>query len=88
MPDRGLGYYLLFGMASAMADSDNPRQLSLDKIITTLPATRAARPVNTGSRAHWRLVEPAEADQDLASQHSAFCQTSLSYRNPGNDVRL
>jgi hypothetical protein len=42
------------------------------------------------SRVHRRLIEPIETEQDneLAFQHSVFCQTSLPYRNPGDDVRL
>jgi hypothetical protein len=71
-----------------MADNDNP-QLSLGGIIANLPAVRAAKKANTMSRVHRRLIEPVETDQDneLAFQHSVFCQTSLPYRNPGDDVR-
>src|SRR3954454_2739288 len=73
--------------------TDNPKdptQLSLGGIITNLPAVRAAKKANTMSRVHRRLIEPIEADQDneIAFQHSVFCQTSLPYRNPGDDVRL
>jgi hypothetical protein len=76
-----------------MADNDNPRdpaQLSLGGIVANLPAVRAARKANTMSRVHRRLIEPIETEQDneLAFQHSVFCQTSLPYRNPGDDVRL
>jgi len=75
-----------------MADNDNPRdpaQLSLGGIVADLPAVRAARKANTLSRVHRRLIEPIETEQDnqLAFQHSVFCQTSLPYRNPGDDVR-
>jgi Plasmid encoded RepA protein len=72
-----------------MADNDNP-QLSLSTIIANLPAVRAAKKANTMSRVHRRLIEPIETEQDnqLAFQHSVFCQTSLPYRNPGDDVRL
>jgi hypothetical protein len=36
-----------------------------------------------------RLIEPSEQNnQDLAFQHTVFCQTSLPYRDPGDDVRL
>ena len=38
-----------------------------------------------------RLVEAADlltgSEQEIAFQHSLFCQTSLPYRNPGPDVR-
>jgi hypothetical protein len=42
------------------------------------------------SRVHRRLIEPGKQDgeRDLAYQHTVFCQTSLPYRNPGDDVRL
>jgi hypothetical protein len=42
------------------------------------------------SRVHRRLIEPGKHDgeRDLAYQHTVFCQTSLPYRNPGDDVRL
>jgi hypothetical protein len=71
--------------------NDNP-QLSLGNIIASLPAVRAAKKVNTMSRVHRRLIEPAElADDDdeprLSYQHTVFCQTSLPYRNPGEEVR-
>jgi hypothetical protein len=73
--------------------NDNPKdpaQLSLGGIVANLPAVKAARKANTMSRVHRRLIEPIEADHDneLAFQHSVFCQTSLPYRNPGDDVRL
>jgi Plasmid encoded RepA protein len=73
--------------------NDNPKdpaQLSLGEIVTSLPAVRAAKKANTMSRVHRRLIEPIETEQDneLAFQHSVFCQTSLPYRNPGDDVRL
>src|SRR4051812_13673043 len=68
----------------------DPAQMSLGGIVTSLPAVRAAKKVNTLSRVHRRLIEPLETDQDneLAFQHSVFCQTSLPYRNPGDNVRL
>jgi replication initiator protein len=73
-----------------MADNsnDNP-QLSLGNIIANLPAVRAAKKANLMSRVHRRLIEPIETEQDndLAFQHSVFCQTSLPYRNPGDGVR-
>jgi hypothetical protein len=68
------------------ADNDNP-QLSLGGIVTNLPAVRAAKKINPLSRVHRRLIEPLEGDLELAFQHSVFCQTSLPYRNPGDDVR-
>ncbi len=47
---------------------------------------RAAKPL---SRVQQRLLDPIEQDKErLAFQHSVFCQTSLPYRDPGNDVRL
>jgi hypothetical protein len=39
------------------------------------------------SRVHRRLIEPIERDGELAFQHTVFCQTSLPYRDPGDDVR-
>ena len=70
--------------------NDNP-QLSLGAIIASLPAVKAAKKANTMSRVHRRLIEPIETEQDnepqLAFQHTVFCQTSLPYRNPGDDVR-
>jgi hypothetical protein len=74
------------------ADNDNP-QLNLGNIITSLPAVRAKK-TNTMSRVHRRLIEPVElAEQDadqsrLSFLHTVFCQTSLPYRNPGDDLRL
>jgi hypothetical protein len=73
--------------------TDNPKgQLALGDIVTSLPAVRAAKKANTLSRVHRRLFEQpdelAEQDSDeLAFQHTVFCQTSLPYRNPGDDVR-
>jgi Plasmid encoded RepA protein len=73
------------------ADNDNP-QLSLGNIIASLPAVRAAKKINPNSRVHRRLIEPVELAEDdeqrLSFQHTVFCQTSLPYRNPGDDVRL
>lgn len=74
-----------------MNDGDNP-QLSLGNIIASLPAVRAAKKVNTMSRVHRRLIEPVDLAEDadeprLSYQHTVFCQTSLPYRNPGEDVR-
>ncbi|MGE3517282.1 MAG: replication protein RepA [Hyphomicrobium sp.] len=69
----------------------DPAQMSLGGIVTSLPAVRAAKKVNTLSRVHRRLIEPLETDQDnearLAFQHTVFCQAGLPYRNPGDDVR-
>ena len=85
------------GSVTVMADSvdDNPQdpQRSIADILTNLPAVRAAKKVNTLSRVHRRLITPLDAEQDdgearLAFQHTVFCQTSLPYRNPGDDVRL
>lgn len=39
------------------------------------------------SRIHRRLIEPIEQAVELSFQHTVFCQTSLPYRNPGDDVR-
>ncbi len=70
--------------------NDNP-QLSLGAIVANLPAVKVAKKANTMSRVHRRLIEPIETEQDnepqLAFQHTVFCQTSLPYRNPGDDVR-
>jgi alpha-D-ribose 1-methylphosphonate 5-triphosphate diphosphatase PhnM len=73
--------------------NDNPKdpaQLGLGGIITNLPAVRVAKKANLMSRVHRRLIEPielTEQDNELAFQHSVFCQTSLPYRNPGDHVR-
>jgi Plasmid encoded RepA protein len=73
------------------ANNDNP-QLSLGNIIASLPAVRAAKKINPNSRVHRRLIEQVELAEDdeqrLSFQHTVFCQTSLPYRNPGDDVRL
>jgi hypothetical protein len=80
-----------------MADRSNdnpqdPAQMSLGGIVTSLPAVRAAKKANTLSRVHRRLIEPIETDQDnearLSFQHTVFCQAGLPYRNPGDDVRI
>jgi Plasmid encoded RepA protein len=79
-----------------MADSSNdnpedPAQKSLGDVLLNLPAVRAAKKVNTLSRVHRRLIEPlddSEQGHELAFQHTVFCQTSLPYRDPGDDVRL
>jgi hypothetical protein len=39
------------------------------------------------SRVHRRLIKPIERESELAFQHTVFCQTSLPYRDPGDDVR-
>lgn len=79
-----------------MADSTNnnpqgPEQKSLADILVNLPAVRASKKANTLSRVHRRLIEPIETEQDddprLAFQHTVFCQTSLPYRNPGDEIR-
>lgn len=78
-----------------MADSPNPdsqdgAQRSLADVLVDLPAVRAARKVNTLSRVHRRLIERGEPDQEsdqLAFQHTVLCQTSLPYRDPGDEVR-
>jgi hypothetical protein len=80
-----------------MADSSDknnppdPAQKSLGDVLLNLPAVRAAKKVNTLSRVHRRLIEPIEPedgdDARLAFQHTVFCQTSLPYRDPGDDVR-
>ena len=76
---------------SAKDNRHDPAQHSLADILTNLPAVRAAKKVNTLSRVHRRLIEPlddSEQGRELAYQHTVFCQTSLPYRDPGNDVRL
>jgi Plasmid encoded RepA protein len=73
-----------------MADNENP-QLNLGGIIANLQAVRAARRANLNSHVHRRLINPpelTEQNNQLAFQHTVFCQTSLPYRNPGDDVRL
>jgi hypothetical protein len=75
-----------------MIEADEPdesKQTSLAEIVGNLPAVKAAKKVNTLSRIHERLIaQPEESDKDrLAYQHTVFCQTSLPYRNPGDDVR-
>src|SRR5271155_3169925 len=67
----------------SMNDGDNP-QLSLGNIITSLPAVRAAKKVNTLSRVHRRLIEPVELAEDgdeprLSFQHTVFCQAGLPW---------
>jgi hypothetical protein len=76
------------------SSNDNPKdpaQLGLNlPAVTSLPAVRAAKKATAMSRVHRRLIEPVELteqDNELAFQHSVFCQTSLPYRNPGDDVR-
>ena len=57
---------------------------------TRLPAVRAATKGRTPSRVQRRLIEPyddSEAARELAFQHTAFCQTSLPYRDPGDEMR-
>lgn len=70
-----------------MADSGNDEPQSLAVILATVPAVRAVKKVNTLSRVHRRLIEPVADDDELAFQHTVFCQTGLPYRNPGDDVR-
>jgi hypothetical protein len=43
---------------------------------------------NELSRVHRRLIDLIGPDDDLSFQHTVFCQTSLPYRDPGDDVRL
>ena len=70
-------------------EPDSPKQTSLADILGSLPAVKAAKKVNTLSRVHQRLIaQPEEGDDArLAFQHTVFCQTSLPYRNLGDDVR-
>jgi hypothetical protein len=78
-------------MADSVNDDPQDPQRSIADILTSLPAVRAAKKVNTLSRVHRRLITPLDAEDDeqrLAFQHTVFCQTSLPYRNPGDDVRL
>jgi Plasmid encoded RepA protein len=66
-------------------------QRSLEDVLTNLPAVRAAKKVKTLGPVHRRLIEPlddSEQGRDLAYQHTVFCQTSLPYRDPGDDMRL
>ena len=83
------------GKLPVMADSVNdnphdPAQQGMADILVSLPAVRAGRKANGLSRIDRRLIEPIETGQDnerLAFQHTVFCQTSLPYRDPGDDVR-
>jgi Plasmid encoded RepA protein len=66
-------------------------QRSLGDVLTNLPAVRAAKKVKTLGPVHRRLIEPlddSEQGRELAYQHTVFCQTSLPYRDPGDDVRV
>lgn len=76
----------------AKRTNENPpdsTQMSLGRIVTNLPAVRAAKKINQNSRVSRRLIEPIDAEHDeLTFQHSVFCQTSLPFKNPGDDVRL
>lgn len=78
-------------MADSLSNDPQDPQRSIADILMSLPAVRAAKKVNTLSRVHRRLIEPIETDQGneprLAFQHTVLCQTSLPYRNPGDDVR-
>lgn len=76
--------------SSSKNNPQDPAQKSLGDVLLNLPAVRAAKKVNTLSRVHRRLIEPRliEQDSELAFQHTVFCQTSLPYRDPGNDVRV
>jgi hypothetical protein len=71
------------------AEEPDSQPRSLADLLGGLPAVKAAKKVNTLSRVHQRLIaQPEEGDeQRLAFQHTVFCQTSLPYRNPGNEVR-
>jgi len=72
-----------------MTDADNEQpQFSLGEIVTKLPAVRAARKVNVSSHVHRRLITPSGDDDEIAFQHTVFCQAGFPYRNPGDDVRL
>jgi hypothetical protein len=83
---------------SIMTDSANdnpqdPAQQSLAGILTDLSALRAGKKAKALSRMQRRVIAPIETEQDnddprLAFQHTVFCQTSLPYRDPGDDVRL
>ena len=80
------------GMTDSTDDTQDGSGLKgLGEILVTLPAVRAAKKANTLSRVHRRLLAPLDAvssaEQQLAFQHTVFCQTSLPYRNPGDDVR-
>jgi len=65
-------------------------QRSLGDVLTNLPAMRAAKKVKTLGPVHRRLIAPlddSEQGRELVYQHTVFCQTSLPYRDPGDDVR-
>jgi Plasmid encoded RepA protein len=78
--------------SSSKNNPQDPAQKSLGDVLLNLPAVRAAKKVNTLSRVHRRLIEPIETEDGdearLAFQHTVFCQTSLPYRDPGDEVRL
>lgn len=74
-----------------MPDSETDTQKSLGDLLTNLPAVRAAKKVKTLGPVHRRLIEPRgeyEHGDELAFQHTVFCQTSLPYRNPGDEIRM
>jgi hypothetical protein len=60
-----------------------------DDLFPNLPQIQpVAKALNPLSRITTRLLEPCtERDPEICFQHSVFCQTSLPYRDPGDDVR-
>jgi hypothetical protein len=73
-------------------DEQTIQRFKLNHRVANLPAVRAAKKANLASRVHRRLITPIETEQDneprLSFHHTVFCQTSLPYRNPGDEVRL
>jgi hypothetical protein len=62
-------------------------------IVERMPSTRKAlRQQAAPSRVRIRLLTPMDITPDedprLAFHHTVLCQTSLPYRNPGDDVRV
>jgi Plasmid encoded RepA protein len=46
------------------------------------------KPLTTLTPIHRRLIEPVEQDDELSFMHTVLCQTSLPYRDPGDEVRV
>ena len=69
-----------------MDESDDQPSLPLD-------ADALRKRISTREQKLKRLVDSAglmatEDPESILYQHSVFCQTSLPYRNPGDDVRM
>ena len=69
-------------MADSVNDDPQDPQRSIADILTSLPAVRAAKKVNTLSRVHRRLITPLDDQDDgqrLAFQHTVFCPVSYTH---------